>query len=122
MHTVTLVGLISKICSLLENCEAEVNHDYQGCIVYIDIPFTPRLNHTEQQQLQKAQFARDAFPPLSFENEIPALESASPFRFFFSGWRALDSRLEAPRFLRSQLCNAFYLFTKANTHLPWRQG
>lgn len=26
-----------------------------------------------------------------------------------------------PLFLR-QLCNAFYLFTKANTHLPWRHG
>lgn len=39
--------------------------------------------------------------------------------------RILDARLSLslPLPLSSrQLCNAFYLFTKANTHLPWRHG
>lgn len=41
---------------------------------------------------------------------------------FLSSFLPFPLSLCSSLFEARQLCNAFYLFTKANTHLPWRHG
>lgn len=55
--------------------------------------------------------------PFFLSSVSSALHEADAFPSVFSMLVSLSLPLSS-----RQLCNAFYLFTKANTHLPWRHG
>ena len=59
--------------------------------------------------------------PFFLSSVSSALHEADAFPSVFSMLVSLSLSLSLPLSSR-QLCNAFYLFTKANTHLPWRHG
>lgn len=94
------------------------------CCCCIIISYATRDYENRGDRVPPLVGRNSTLPREIFETEEPFL---SLLRFECSprggcvSKRILDARLSL--FLSSrQLCNAFYLFTKANTHLPWRHG